>query len=63
MFTAATSILAPMVGKALSRTFKIPYTVLTYGKEVWEALPPKDQKALSHSCQSEYGQSAATAEI
>lgn len=38
--------LAPMVGK-LCRTFKIPYTVLTYGKEVWDTLPTKDQKALA----------------
>ena len=38
--------LVPMVGR-LCRTFKVPYTVLTYGKEVWETLPPKDQKALA----------------
>lgn len=38
--------LAAVVGQ-LCRTLKIPYTVLTYGKEVWYELPPKDQKALT----------------
>ncbi len=38
--------LAPMVGQ-LCRTLKIPYTILTYGKEVWHKLPPKGQKALA----------------
>ena len=38
--------LASMVGQ-LCRTLKIPYTVLTYGKEVWYELPPKDKKALA----------------
>lgn len=38
--------LAAMVGQ-LCRTLKIPYTVLTYGKEVWYELPSKDQKALA----------------
>jgi phosphatidyl-myo-inositol dimannoside synthase len=37
--------LAPMV-KALCQPFGIPYTVLTYGKEVWEPLSPGKQKAL-----------------
>jgi glycosyltransferase involved in cell wall biosynthesis len=37
--------LAPLIG-LLSRTFGIPYTVLTYGKEVWETLPPNQRKAL-----------------
>ena len=38
--------LAAMVSR-ICRTLKIPYTILTYGKEVWEELPPKEQKALS----------------
>ena len=38
--------LASMVSK-LCRLFKIPYTVLTYGKEVWFELSPADKKALS----------------
>ena len=38
--------LASVVGQ-LCRTLKIPYTVLTYGKEVWYELPPKDKKALA----------------
>lgn len=37
--------LAPLIG-LLSRIFGIPYTVLTYGKEVWETLPPHQRKAL-----------------
>ena len=37
--------LAPMVAQ-LCRTLKIPYTVLTYGKEVWYELPEKGKKAL-----------------
>ena len=39
--------LAPMVNQ-LCRTLKIPYTVLTYGKEVWYELP-KRQKKGTHS--------------
>ena len=38
--------LAPMVSQ-LCRTLKVPYTVLTYGKEVWQPLPTKDSKALA----------------
>ena len=38
--------LAPMVSQ-LCRLLKVPYTVLTYGKEVWEQLAPKDRKAMS----------------
>lgn len=37
--------LAPLV-QFLCQPLGIPYTVLTYGKEVWEALPPQSQKAL-----------------
>lgn len=37
--------LAVMV-RALCRPLGIPYTVLTYGKEVWYELKPKEQKAL-----------------
>ncbi len=32
--------------QALCRPFGIPYTVLTYGKEVWTPLPPREQQAL-----------------
>lgn len=38
--------LATMISR-LCKTFNVPYTVLTYGKEVWYPLPPKDQKALA----------------
>ncbi|MEL6160463.1 MAG: glycosyltransferase family 4 protein [Cyanobacteria bacterium J06623_5] len=38
--------LAAMVGQ-LCRTLKIPYTVLTYGKEVWYELQPKEKRALA----------------
>jgi phosphatidyl-myo-inositol dimannoside synthase len=31
---------------ALCKPLRIPYTVLTYGKEVWETLPKNQQKAL-----------------
>ncbi|MGB7250334.1 MAG: glycosyltransferase family 4 protein [Phormidesmis sp.] len=37
--------LAVMVGQ-LCRTLNIPYTVLTYGKEVWYELPAKEKKAI-----------------
>jgi phosphatidyl-myo-inositol dimannoside synthase len=37
--------LAPLVQK-ISELLNIPYTVLTYGKEVWEPLPATSQKAL-----------------
>ncbi|MFE4107546.1 glycosyltransferase family 4 protein [Almyronema epifaneia] len=37
--------LAPLVGWLCQR-LNIPYTVLTYGKEVWSSLPPPDQQAL-----------------
>jgi phosphatidyl-myo-inositol dimannoside synthase len=37
--------LAPLV-QALCQPLGIPYTVLTYGKEVWTALPPNKQAAL-----------------
>ena len=40
--------LAAVVGQ-LCRLLKIPYTVLTYGKEVWYELPPKDKKALART--------------
>ena len=38
--------LAAMVSQ-LCRLFNIPYTVLTYGKEVWYELPEREQKALA----------------
>ena len=40
--------LAPLV-QILCEPLKIPYTVLTYGKEVWEPLPPKYRKALDRA--------------
>ncbi|MDE5068752.1 MAG: glycosyltransferase family 4 protein [Trichodesmium sp. St4_bin8_1] len=40
--------LAPLV-KALCVPLGIPYTVLTYGKEVWEPLPDKYQQALKQA--------------
>lgn len=40
--------LAPLV-QALCVPLKIPYTVLTYGKEVWEPLPSKYQQALQQA--------------
>ncbi|MFM9265512.1 glycosyltransferase family 4 protein [Tychonema sp. BBK16] len=38
--------LAPLI-QTLCEPLGIPYTILTYGKEVWETLPPKYQIALS----------------
>lgn len=38
--------LAVMVNR-LCRWFKLPYTVLTYGKEVWDPLSPPEQAALA----------------
>ncbi len=40
--------LAPLV-QVLCQTLGIPYTVLTYGKEVWEPLPQLHQKALQQA--------------
>ena len=40
--------LAPLI-QTLCSPLKIPYTVLTYGKEVWETLPPAQQTALQHA--------------
>lgn len=40
--------LAPLV-QLLCQFFKVPYTVLTYGKEVWEPLPPLYRKALQQA--------------
>ncbi|MGB3533990.1 MAG: glycosyltransferase [Microcoleaceae cyanobacterium] len=42
--------LAPLV-QTLCQPFGIPYTVLTYGKEVWEPLPSKYRKALQQADQ------------
>ena len=38
--------LAPLI-QILCQPLGIPYTILTYGKEVWEPLGPKDQTAMS----------------
>lgn len=40
--------LAPLI-QALCQPFSIPYTILTYGKEVWEPLAPQYQKALKQA--------------
>lgn len=40
--------LAPLVN-LLCQFFKVPYTVLTYGKEVWEPLSPLYRKALQEA--------------
>jgi phosphatidyl-myo-inositol dimannoside synthase len=40
--------LAAMVSQ-LCRLLKIPYSVLTYGKEVWYELPPQEKKALANT--------------
>jgi len=37
--------------QTLCQPLKIPYTVLTYGKEVWEILPRQSQQALQHAAQ------------
>jgi glycosyltransferase involved in cell wall biosynthesis len=42
--------LAPLV-QIICQPLSIPYTVLTYGKEVWEPLPKKQQKALQNADQ------------
>lgn len=41
-------LLAPLVQR-LCCWFKVPYTILTYGKEVWEPLAPIYQKALQQA--------------
>jgi glycosyltransferase involved in cell wall biosynthesis len=40
--------LAPLI-RALCQPLGIPYTVLTYGKEVWEPLPENKRKALQQA--------------
>ena len=40
--------LAPLI-QTLCEPLGIPYTILTYGKEVWETLPPKYQIAMSQA--------------
>ena len=40
--------LAPLIG-LLCRPLGIPYTVLTYGKEVWQTLSTKEQTALQQA--------------
>lgn len=42
--------LAPVV-KLLCGSFQIPYTVMTYGKEVWTTLPQSSQSALQQATQ------------
>ena len=41
-------LLSPLV-QVLCRLCSIPYTILTYGKEVWEPLPSLHQQALHHA--------------
>ncbi|MBE9177993.1 glycosyltransferase family 4 protein [Oculatella sp. LEGE 06141] len=56
--------LAPLV-QMLCRPLGIPYTVITYGKEVWFPLPPAPRRALHHADQiwtiSRYSRDAACA--
>ncbi len=40
--------LAPLI-QTLCEPLGIPYTILTYGKEVWDTLPPKYQMAMSQA--------------
>lgn len=40
--------LAPLI-KLLCQPLGIPYSVLTYGKEVWQKLPSREQKALKQA--------------
>jgi phosphatidyl-myo-inositol dimannoside synthase len=40
--------LAPLI-RAICQPLGIPYTVLTYGKEVWETLPDPKRKALQQA--------------
>ncbi|MEM9903686.1 MAG: glycosyl transferase group 1, partial [Cyanobacteria bacterium P01_D01_bin.44] len=40
--------LATMVGQ-MCRWLRLPHTVLTYGKEVWYPLPPREQRALAQA--------------
>jgi phosphatidylinositol alpha-1,6-mannosyltransferase len=40
--------LAPLI-RALCHPLKVPYTLLTYGKEVWEPLPTSQRKALEQA--------------
>ncbi|MEA5535431.1 glycosyltransferase [Crocosphaera sp. XPORK-15E] len=40
--------LAPLI-QFFCQPLAIPYTVLTYGKEVWKPLPPQQQKALKNA--------------
>jgi glycosyltransferase involved in cell wall biosynthesis len=41
-------LLAPLVGPLCS-FFQIPYTTIIYGKEVWNPVPPRQQRALCNS--------------
>lgn len=41
-------LLAPLI-QTLCKPLGIPYTVLTYGKEVWEPLPSAKQRALQNA--------------
>ncbi len=41
-------LLAPLI-QTLCKPLGIPYTVLTYGKEVWEPLPNRKQRALQNA--------------
>ncbi len=42
--------LAPLI-QLLCKFKGIPYTVLTYGKEVWEPLPPNQKRALQEAAE------------
>lgn len=43
-------LLLPLVAP-LCRWLNLPYTVVTYGKEVWDPLPPRDRRALGRADQ------------
>ncbi|MBD0336537.1 MAG: glycosyltransferase family 4 protein [Cyanobacteria bacterium Co-bin13] len=57
-------LLAPLVYQ-LCRLLGLPHTVMTYGKEVWFPLPPRDQQALQRAsaiwCISRYSRDLACA--
>lgn len=41
-------LLSPLVG-TLCQLFRVPYTVMTYGKEVWTSVPPWQQRSLQQA--------------
>ncbi len=41
-------LLSPLIGP-LCQFFKVPYTVMIYGKEAWDPVPPAQQRALQRA--------------